>query len=76
MCDTNNHSVKTVNLETLEVNPLAISESFSMTEIEDNLSRPDSLGVDVSTLGGGSVELNVALKLPGDRMNRHMFFTP
>jgi hypothetical protein len=67
VCDTNNHAIKTVDLNTLEV---------SVFEIKDQISTEDEIGKVSESVtfeihpSGGSIELKVNLSLPaGSKLN-------
>ena len=63
--DTNNHSIKIVDLKTMEVSNVNIVETFPAI---DDLNESDLLRYEINS-AGGSLELNIQLTLPGGKNN-------
>jgi hypothetical protein len=61
VADTNNHSIKIVNLKTKDVSNVNIVENFPAI---DELDVSDSLSFEINS-AGGTLELNIRLVLQG-----------
>jgi hypothetical protein len=69
ICDTNNHSLKKVNLETFQVDPFGIVETSSSVDFEVAETGSQIHNVRVSS-AGGNLELKFHLDLPaGVKLN-------